>query len=293
MSNIFSDLFKYRQRKEISPLENYTTEILKHILLENSDLLTYFLKKLNIPDLSRDNISILSQAELRGKGYADILITDFNEFGIIIENKIGADFQDKQIIRYNEYLSQFTYKHILVLLVYSYDFNNKIGVPDEILYWSELANIMKGFKNAYLEKSFIDFLKENNMALTKVNYYLLDGLKEKQNLLNLIRNILTKYVNDEKITKRTKDSHSEDYNDLHYHFKEYEVNINFIHSRCILYFLLNNPNTKHNFPDMDLWPALKVVGKYDFNKEHFFPLDVNGQYNELFEFFESCFSQLS
>ena len=71
---------------------------------------------------------------------------------------------------------------------------------------------------------FIDFAKEYGMALDKVRWSLIDGLKEKQNLINIIKKVLVKLINEkiiEKGLKGSKDSHSEDYNSYVFKYKKW------------------------------------------------------------------------
>jgi hypothetical protein len=136
-------------------------------------------------------------------------------------------------------------------------------------------------------------VKERDVVLTKVKWPLLDGLKEKQNFLNMIRDVVEKYVHYGVISKMSKDSHSEDYNSFQYTYKDFGLCLNFIHSRAKLYFLINDPEEKYkSFERVDIWPQNAVIDIFDLNTRHFFPLETHEQVIEIQKFFESCLDKI-
>jgi hypothetical protein len=131
------------------------------------------------------------------------------------------------------------------------------------------------------------------MVLTKVNWPLVDGLKEKQNFLNMVRDVLERYVYYGVISKSSKDSHSENYNSFQYNYKHFGLNLNFIHSRAKFYFLIHDPEKKYrNFERMDIGPQYAIINVFDLNTRHFFPLETHEQVVEIQKFFESCFEKI-
>lgn len=282
MSNLFSRLFKYSESENLSPLENFTTELLAYVL-KYDDICKYILGcSIN------NNDCITTQENLGTFGIADILITDYLDKCFIIENKIEAGFQPNQLSRYNDYAGKYNDHKVIVITKYSCE-PNDVSYADKILSWLEVSEKLKEVashnKCDKILHEFIKFLEEEDMALNKVNWQIIDGLKEKQHFLDMLRMVLDKLQGQKLIQKNSKDSHSEDYNELHYDYKGVAVSINFTHSDAILYILIHDPQNKCNeLPRHNKWPVNAVVSSFDLNKKHFFPLSSSEQLLEIENF---------
>ena len=161
MGNFFSDLFKYTQTERSTPLENFSTELLKYILENNHDILKMFLPD-NYNETELDLIDIHTQYYLQGHGIADLLITNNETLGVIIKNKIYADFQENQISRYKEYLSSnYEYNYVVALITLDYNFEKlECGEPDKKIYWSTLVDNLERIRK-----------DKNDMIIHEVQVY--------------------------------------------------------------------------------------------------------------------------
>ena len=299
MGNLFSDLIKYGQTEERSQLENFTTEILKYLLRQkDQEILKFVLEECKMIDYFDKNPRIDSQVDI-GKGFVDILITDDKSFGIIIENKIDASFQEQQIERYKEYGKRLwgNNSFVLVLAKNIHEFDEHIGIPDGVLYWSRIAEFLENDYSqpqGQLIHDFLNFLKEEKMALNKVRWNLVDGLQEKENLIHMLRAILDKFVGEGILIKKKgrKESAAKGWDVFSYRVADIEENTDVIfnNSDATLYFRIYNTTNKHKNISEPYFNSkqLKIVGKFDFNKRHFFPLEAMEQGKELSQFIDDC-----
>jgi len=131
------------------------------------------------------------------------------------------------------------------------------------------------------------------MPLAKVGRQVVDGLKEKQNFLNMVRDVLDKYECYGVISKTSKGVHSRDNNSFQYTYKRFGLNLSFFHSRAKFYFLINDPEKKcRNFERMDIWPQYAIIGTFDLNIRRSFSLETSEQVMEIHKCFESCFEKI-
>ncbi len=109
MENLFINLFKYKTtEKNISPLENFTTEILKCVIKKHQAKFFEFLNtKFNLNNFFSDlgALNFITQEGLKinniSHGIADILIENGDKsISFIIENKIWAAFGEDQREKY-------------------------------------------------------------------------------------------------------------------------------------------------------------------------------------------------
>jgi hypothetical protein len=188
---------------------------------------------------------------------------------------------------------------VIALIALDYNFEKlECGEPDKKIYWSALVDNLESIqkdKNDMIIHEFIKFTRENNMSYEKVKWPLLDGLKEKDNFLKMLNGVLGKCtIKDQSFSrpKGYKDSHTRDYNNLSYAYKDMTVGIAFFHSLGIMYFLIFDPEEKIKENRFSIWNEHVVVGEFDLNKEPFFNLDKTQQENKLNEFIESCIIKL-
>ena len=131
------------------------------------------------------------------------------------------------------------------------------------------------------------------MVLTKVGWQVVDGLKEKENFLNMVRDVLERYEYYGVISKTSKEVHSKDNNSFQYSYKHFGLNLSFSHSRAKFYFLINDPEKKYrSFERMDIWPQYAIIDTFDLKIRRFFSLETREQVMEIHKFFESCFEKI-
>ena len=301
MSNkIFIDLFKYRPGEANDPLENFTTEILKNACKHNELLLRHFYK---IADFGGDihDVQIESQKSLGRLGFADLYIRYNDAEAVIIENKIYAGFQQRQINKYREFLSKDCKKgKVIALIQFSADFNEvDPGIPDEVVYWYGLAQKVKEIIAAdgggkYLSE-FYAFLKENNMALEKVGSSLPQGLIDKQSMLNIVKSVLNELSTKKIIARKpnAKDSHSEDYNAFSYFYRDkFDIAISFFHSKAKLFVSIYDPEKKINVPRMVPWSTHAFIADYNPSKDNFYTSELTDQVEKIRDFINSSLNKI-
>jgi hypothetical protein len=113
MESLFSRLFKYRERENRSPEEDYMTELIAYIFQNHRSVLLSFLKECNINHgyIEMEGITVSTQYVLGNlESRPDIAIKLINKNGkqsiIFIENKINAAEGPNQLRRYFTYLSE-------------------------------------------------------------------------------------------------------------------------------------------------------------------------------------------
>ena len=302
ISNLFSSLFTYRELEQISPLENFTTEILCYLLENNHEVRKFFLRKCGFEEFEQAGSVINSQFGIKN-GQIDILIRgDNNRYAIAIENKIDSGFQPNQIKKYKEFINGISSKGFVIALIKNEaDFNTEIGIPDRVIYWFEFSKFLKVLSRKHeneILNECLSFLKEEEMAIDKVGWALVDGLEAKQNLLNMIKLVLgrievLKQFKYKGISSGAKEGSWEEY-EYRIPDKNIEFDICLVHADATLYFFLRDKKNNYGdrFPAYHIWKANKIVGKFDFRKEHFFPLDEDEQEEKLMEFIKSCLQKI-
>ena len=179
--SIFTRIFSYRQRENISPLENFLTEIFS-FCLENDTIFRndFFIKLLSIK-LDKGDFKISTQEEYEKFGRPDIEIT-FNKTVILFECKVEASERQNQL---NDYASILTDKktnfsdlHVIFLTKYfeHKEFNNS-KVQLHLIRWFEVYELINKTHNG-LTQQLKSFLKEQNMEKVK-NFTIQDLLAMK------------------------------------------------------------------------------------------------------------------
>jgi hypothetical protein len=303
MNNLFSDLFKYRAREKRAPLEDFTTEILKHLLRidleQGKEILQYFQKKIIEKDCSKNeklqysfknkgSVQVDSQESI-DQSRLDILIKDNGKPVIIIENKVNANFARGQVKKYKEQYKGCT---LVALVKNYYDFKKSEDIPDCVVNWYEFADFLEKQSRGknWLVSSFLQFLKEEKMALNKIGWTLVDGLQEKANLIAMITLILDDLVKEKKLKLDKKKSTGQAWENFYYSiYGKDKTDIVFYNETATLCFRIDDKENKYK----DLKPSpsssiKKIVHIFDFKKEHFFPLEVDMQKEILIKFMEEA-----
>jgi hypothetical protein len=270
--------------------------MLKYLLQKDRKIREYFLKEINKED-HVDKVIINSQVKV-DKGRLDILLTDNKELYFIIENKVGASFRNKQII---DYKSAFPKAVVLTLTKPSAEFDDNIGNPDRKMYWPVFAKFLEDNINCFsaeireIVNEFLKFLKEEKMAINKVGWAMVDGLREKENLLNMVELILESFKAKGELVKKTRKSVGGYWDVFNYKVAKSmaETDIIFIHRDVTLYFRLLDKTGKYKgFESYPFDKRFKIVDKFDFRKEHFFPLDASEQEGILSKFIADAIKKI-
>jgi len=166
---------------------------LRYFLEKDAALRGFFLSRCGI---EKKEYSAIVQSQVSiDNGCIDIFFKDdLEKFAIVIENKIDSSFQKNQIKKYREYVKRISKTSKVIALIKN-DFVFKDDPPDVIVYWFEVGRFIeteckRGKDNTLLLREFLNFLKEENMAIDKIGWTLLDGLKERKNLKNMLTVVL-------------------------------------------------------------------------------------------------------
>ena len=209
MNNLLIPLHKLARRQD----ENFLTEILVFLLnyyVQNEPGSAIWLIKLitdNELGLSENDLQVLSvEAQHHTPvGIPDIKIETPN-FICFIEVKVDEDFGPKQLSTYKEYLQKKSKKEsmLITLTKYTYKEHKADITPDFGFRWHQLSdwldNLMPNAKSGGIEfpsfkkevsvfitQQYIQFLKNRGVAMEKINWQLVEGLREFRNILDMIR----------------------------------------------------------------------------------------------------------
>jgi PD-(D/E)XK nuclease superfamily len=165
--------------------ETYLTKVFAFVLQEVPAYTLNLLEKVFRLDQVDIKVNTVLHEVQSGPDRPDIII-DCDKFGIPIENKIGAVFQDHQLSRYKE-------RYGRVFLIYKYLSNPDQGsIADAMSTWygiylhaikflrekeSSLGEVEK-----YILEQLKDFLKENDMGIERVEEDIYNGLRSLKNL---------------------------------------------------------------------------------------------------------------
>jgi len=185
--NLFSNLNRWAIRQN----ENFTTEILvyliNHLLIVDPDIALNLLHKITDGFLykisSLNNIRINTQSVI-DEGRPDIEIS-IDEYVIFIEVKIDSAIGEGQLTRYRSALESLTNKKTLLIYLSRYPLDSDDnGKPDIALRWYQIADFIYAELNKndiqsiskYLLQEFYNYLKDQNLILSKVNSQISEGL---------------------------------------------------------------------------------------------------------------------
>lgn len=190
LESLFLKLFRYREGKDRSPVEDFMTELLAYILKNHSEVLISILKELNIisPDIDISNIYVDTQYIIKDMGEAygsrpDIIIKfkdyDQKKYSILMENKIDSGEGINQLSRYISYLKGQYKKGNVVTLIYltkHYDSKEFIKDIEEVqnnqvkfiqLRWWQLYQTLKKYQEIEIIRETLKFMKERGLSMSR------------------------------------------------------------------------------------------------------------------------------
>lgn len=269
---------------------NTTHKIIEKILEVTNEVNeeNNFLKLYNSKDCVLKYIS--SEARITDDSIIDILLI-FNNFGIIIENKVGADETSDQSLRYEQYGKTLGIPIKYILLKPDYNPHTLQSPKFITLNYSQLSEILKSISESDLEKKenniyIKEFVKHSDLYLTKIEISEKD-IHESENIIyeiiNRIKNTIdmTKYQTRDKakynciqIWKNGWNTSKEisNYKGLHYEIlflKEEFYNLG-NKNGVRIYFDIHNESTNGRIPK-ELIPKNQNL----FNKIYYFDTNEN------------------
>ncbi len=186
MQSLFSKLFKYRERENRSPEEDYMTELIAYIFQHHKSILVSFLKECNIlQDGEKVECSGVSTQYVLGNSDSrpDIVIKltkgNKQQSVIFIENKINAEEGPNQLHRYFTYLSKIKKKSAsschLVYVTKHYDSKEDLdflsSTKNEVsffqLRWWQIYQLLKPYEEVEIIKEVLKFMKERGLSMSR------------------------------------------------------------------------------------------------------------------------------
>ncbi len=169
--NIFNSLLKlYKSQNVRTPLEDFTTEILVHILNANSDIMSIFVS--DILKINGDNFIASSQEtfafEKRGRRFCKVDVVFRNENQIcFLENKVHSEEGQNQLSNYSDLLNElygYEEKYLRYCTKF-YEDKKHINTNGFIQFrWCNISNFLQKWKNRGLIKQFLEFLESHQMG---------------------------------------------------------------------------------------------------------------------------------
>ncbi|GAA3963021.1 hypothetical protein GCM10022246_15340 [Pedobacter ginsengiterrae] len=169
--NIFNSLLKLYKSQDIrTPLEDFTTEILVHILNANRDIMALFVS--DILRIKGENFIASSQEtfvfEKRGRHFCKVDVVLRNENQIcFLENKVHSEEGNNQLINYSDVLDELDVYEQKYLRYCTKFHEDKIHIKsnDFIQFrWCNISNFLQKWKNRDLIKQFLEFLENHQMG---------------------------------------------------------------------------------------------------------------------------------
>ncbi len=198
MRNLYSRLFKYRESKKISPLENFLTEGVAHLLDRLSPVKTgEFVRDVLLSgcagsdELKSNLINSVSVARSLewatqrpvvsdGPRILDLLLLVDNVPTVIVENKVDSDASDQQLLAYDKWLFERNRSGALIFLTHWTEapqaflrLSSEYTIPvRSVCRWNSVykwlnrvqQNDNSGNDASYLKAELSEFLKERNMG---------------------------------------------------------------------------------------------------------------------------------
>jgi len=198
-NNLLSKLHRYCHRQD----ENFITEsfvhLLVHLIESEPTIGITLLNKLSSNKLrwykkESKRISILSQIKT-DEGIPDIEVQSIDKL-MYIEVKVESDFSHNQIKRYKNVLikSDCDKTHLTVLTRYPYTESSKSAMPDSAFRWHHIVDwldkLVEDIDNDvshFIINQFVNFLKMKGIAMEKISWELINGLKSFNNLMVMLR----------------------------------------------------------------------------------------------------------
>lgn len=191
MESLFLKLFRYRERVNRTPVEDFMTELLAYILSNHYNVLVSFLRELNIigPDSDISDVYINTQYIIRegieSYGSRPDTIMKFrdkkqNQYLILIENKIDSQEGVGQLSKYISYLERQDRERTAKVLIYlTKNYENKKyineilklgdkGVKFIEIQWWQMYQVLKVYEEIEIIRETLKFMKERGLSMSRI-----------------------------------------------------------------------------------------------------------------------------
>lgn len=307
-NNLLLALHNYAHQQE----ENFITEAFVHLLHH---------LQVHDPELTCDLLSVLTQGKLvltaqdrknfvittqdkHAQGVTDIVIRGPDEY-VIVEVKVGSQPGWHQLDNYKEILAARSeqFKQLVLLTRYPVD-PAEIEKTDAHIRWPRVARALEQGRtrplqaiSSFLVEQFLDFLKEEGMAVDKVSWELVRGVESLMSLMTQLDEATTSL----KDIKKRSAAASRDANGFYFYIEGTQcwVGINYPKSHTVVFEAYKVSKTAaeklgvgHVLP----WGKGIFKWVYDIDLEsetvHFFALSPDNQQRKIEEFIKESVSSV-
>ena len=192
--NLYNNLHRSTSGWDEDFLTEAFTHLLKYLQDHESDAAYLIINKLtgNLPrELGEDidEISISTQLSTNF-GIPDICIRH-QSFLVLIEVKVDADFHSGQLSGYRRFLSESELPNVRLNTLTRYGQSGDHSAVDLAIRWNQVAGGLEKLRlhdpvAIYLRNEFVGFLNKRGVAMDKVEWDLVSGIKSMLSLLNMI-----------------------------------------------------------------------------------------------------------
>jgi hypothetical protein len=191
MQDLFSSLYKYRERPLKSQKENFTIEVLTYLLLNDFEFAKGFLSLIRVP--FSKILKCKSQYFDDQYGKPDIYVELENDHVILIECKIDSFQGNGQINRYLKILHKMNFKN--KHLVYLTKYQEYLPENDMLINikWQNILNIPNSLANPIsleFNKYIISQKMHNNMNFDKSDLNIITEFKVQLDKLEHLRSFI-------------------------------------------------------------------------------------------------------
>lgn len=298
MPNLFRDLSKHLSERHEDFLTNSFVYLLNY-LLENEKSLTIGLLNFICGENSEftfkeDEKVVITTQKFTREGTPDIEIKSDDKC-IYVEVKHDSGLGKDQIERYRIALGNgcAAIKKIVLLTRFSVDFEraNQEGVPDRHIRWYQIHKCLEEIKpkneiGKFLVNQFIEFLEGKMMAIQKVSWEYINGIRAFIHLIDMLGAAI-----EELGIKIYSKSAGWDWKGYYLENKDQFCGIDYNEPDSAYYQLINT--SKYNLPHKDFPYPFDKDGdglnfELSFEDSHFFALQKDEQLDILKKFISTC-----
>ena len=184
MESLFTKLFRYRERENRSPEEDFMTELIAYMFQNHRSILMSFLEECGITQAGVESVTVSTQYVLNNsESRPDIAIKLTDGSGkqliIFVENKIHAAEGPNQLQRYFSYLSEKRQDNMcscyLIYITKNYDSKenldflskNRNEVSFIQLRWWQVFQILKPHEDIEMIEEILKFMKERGLSMSR------------------------------------------------------------------------------------------------------------------------------
>lgn len=215
--NLFINIQKYRPRESLNPRENFFTEIFAFILNKDRELVSKFLKLIDLSNEIND-IKVNTQVVHSPNGTVDVELIINKSTHILIENKLDSTINEyeeevngeitvnNQLEKYLEIQGNGEVYHVVLLTQHPETVDGKIKSRLQgHIFWKNIYTLLEKYSSRdknidFLIKQFIGLMKEENMnPYVEITKEMAEGYELVPNVFKLFDEVFNELKKENKI----------------------------------------------------------------------------------------------